>query len=1303
MCLWLGLLICAATVIYKSGNHAFAEDISNPTLNLPANNLAFGHANSWLDFSLEQDGQSIGKVGTHLEGLNLYIRLESILGALNITFTRADTFKSVEIQQKNGHVVTIDLKNREIIKNQDHTSLYDNDLLVLDDRIFVSIDLLHRILDDWGFVADLAARKIRVTARGCNAQKDGCAGLAPAPMAAPQAPVIIDNAPEKQPSLARDEAERNKPDAEDVLHSEQTTPDKSDNNPSKLISKGGSEEETVILQPIIKGLTIDNQFMEAISRGEKTYLPLKDFFQAFDFPLTINQSNNSATGYFFEPSNTFDLDVEKKEVTISGKSKSLTDNEFFVRQEIIYVEKSALASWFDLKVFLDLTSLNIVFDTDRKLPREEKEERQKKWQRLLQQTNQTQNYPLLDNPYKAIDYPAFDFDITSNYNNTNTSSHSSSSSAAKPSSITSFYTVRGTGDLGYLTQDFYASGSLSQQNLTNFRYSLGQVSPDADLLGPLQATQYSFGDVNSQPLSLATGSALGRGIFVTNREYSAPQNFDVHTFTGNSVPGYQVELYRNSELLSFQTVDASGRYNFPDVPILYGDNHFKLMFYGQQGQHEERDEVISAAATQLREGQFQYTFNLDQRGETFLPIGSQTSNATLPNGIEGVALARYGLTKDITYGVGLATTRLIDGSHQYLTTSGNTNFFGILTDTSYARDMKTQGWASGFGALTGIDDISLNGHYFRYHNFISESVNNNTLPLSSEADFSASSQFYIPLLENFGLSANAKREEFVDKTQIPRKTYGLRASKSIWGISLNDTVDYVVDSSKRFEDTFGVQTHIGGVELRATGVYDFKPEQKLGNSLLAADYRLTDKISAGTQFTKDLGGTGSSLISQNVNWDFEKFRLSLNGTGNLDTGGYSLGLDVIFSLGHDNDTDQWRMLPGSTTDGGIITGRVFVDESGSGEFEDGDKILDKVPVRINGVKTVLTPEGFFAAPIAPFEKTTVELQATEIEDPLLAPTYNGFEIVMRPGNSKRIDFPLQHATIIDGNVFVVDDSGKKNSAGDVVVELQDEAGKLLKRVISDFDGYFSFDKITKGDYWLNIPEEALKVVKATLKERKHIAIPTVTEFMTGQDIFLTSEVSQIVTAEMDPFGMPGSAADKQPSLEPSAPAISTPSAQSVPPTQAPAATTNTPSAPVSPAPVLQPPVTKTEPEQHVLIPPKEAANPTEQKVPEQKPAELPLSLLPSEPTKPAPEATASAPPVKETPAPVAPKTPETAPLSKPQDAEPLILSPVPLSDAPAKPEPHPVPSDNAPPMAPAAPVPEQEPELTPKPSQDGYM
>jgi hypothetical protein len=213
-------------------------------------------------------------------------------------------------------------------------------------------------------------------------------------------------------------------------------------------------------------------------------------------------------------------------------------------------------------------------------------------------------------------------------------------------------------------------------------------------------------------------------------------------------------------------------------------------------------------------------------------------------------------------------------------------------------------------------------------------------------------------------------------------------------------------------------------------------------------------------------------------------------------------LNVIFALNHDAVTDAWRTQSKPTSGSGSVSGRVYIDENNDNKMEGNDKIYSDAKININHVPYKPDGDDYFAAPVSPYQVNHVELDVSSIEDPLLTPTIKDYNVITRPGDNVIVDFPLVRTTIVDGTVSFVDDKGDKHELSNIVVELDDKLGKPVQRVISAIDGYFSFDKVRAGEYWLNVPDEALASFNAILDKKIPIMIEKVDDFMTGNEITL---------------------------------------------------------------------------------------------------------------------------------------------------------------------------------------------------------
>jgi len=1071
-------------------------------------------ADNWLSLSVMRSEASLGAIEAYIGVRGVFLRLDSFLHHAGIAHDQRTRSSLLEIKDAAGKTIRLDLEKRVFMDTEGEHALYHNEAFEDDDKIYANTDLLYRLFPTLDFIVDQAQRRLNLPEPARKETATAEKGdLAPTPSAAPVIPVIIDearqeNPPEGQtlpaqpaqeaqdvlhlgqepappPSPPKDSTEAAQEETRDVLHATKPAPAQDDASASK-------NGEPLVLEIKIKSMPASGSFIEALDFPQHVFLPLGDLLQIIDFPIKLDKDENKGSGFSFSQDNVFEIDLGAKEVRYGDKTAPLSENNVRRSDGRLYVAMDSFNEWFGLTCEIDRAHGYLHLKTDKLFPKEEEEKRRAQWNKLLSLTKKNDDdLPVLENPYRLAGYPSVDVTLGSFYN------HSAAGTSGED--LTGSYNLQGAMDLAFMTSQFYAQGSSTEKTFQDARFQMGRKDPSANLLGPLRATEFSLGDVAAPSLSLVTGSALGRGGFLTNRAVTSSPNFDVHTLSGDSLPGHQVELYRNGVLVAFQTVDAAGRYNFADIPILYGKNTFRLVFYGPQGQTEERVETISASSAMLKKNALEYTFAAQERGERFLGIQKRETNE-FPNALQLVGGLRYGLASFYTFGASIAQTRLEDGVHRYLATSSNADVLGVLGETNFAKDMKTGGWASSLSLLGGAGGVSLRGRYRRYHNFMSETVNSSGSGLRSEALIDANSQFYVPLLKSFTLGLSTMREEFVDDEQTPRLTQGVHFAKSLWGLSFSDKLSYVYDGTRFFQNTSGFQTRLWDINFRMDSVYDFAPVNRFEKASFAADYVLSERLSGQSQIEHNMSAKKTSF-NQAINWDFDAFRLSLNEQVDSKKN-YAFGMNVLFSLNHNPISGDWQMQSAQSAGGGAIAGRVFADGNSNGAYDDGEKMFTDATLRANHTSVKQDETGYFIAPIPPYAPAKVELGSGAVSDPLLTPKTNAYRVVTRPSDIVVADFPVVQTTIVDGTSYFLGKDGERKEVGNIVIELQDKEQKTLRRIMNEVDGYYSFDKVEKGDYWISVPDEVLSSLNAVLKEKIHVVIDNINAFITGKDIVL---------------------------------------------------------------------------------------------------------------------------------------------------------------------------------------------------------
>jgi hypothetical protein len=86
----------------------------------------------------------------------------------------------------------------------------------------------------------------------------------------------------------------------------------------------------------------------------------------------------------------------------------------------------------------------------------------------------------------------------------------------------------------------------------------------------------------------------------------------------------------------------------------------------------------------------------------------------------------------------------------------------------------------------------------------------------------------------------------------------------------------------------------------------------------------------------------------------------------------------------------------------------------------------------------------------------------------------GVVITPRAGVAAKIEIAIAPTGDVEGEIHGLEDTPR----GGIELELVDQAGKVAASVLSEFDGYFMFEKVPYGTYRLQLSAGAARVLGA---------------------------------------------------------------------------------------------------------------------------------------------------------------------------------------------------------------------------------
>lgn len=855
-----------------------------------------------------------------------------------------------------------------------------------------------------------------------------------------------------------------------------------------------SDDHLIILTVDVAGIST-GQYMEAYKHEGGFLFPLGVLSQIIHFQIDVDSENRKAVGWYHSQANTFSLDMNTQEVFVNGEKKDFNEALIVQHADDIYVDQSLFKAWFNLDFNLDYSLLKLKIDSNVLLPEEERRRRESKYDRFVYRTHQERpKLPRKDIPSSFISPPFFDITLGANHMN------------APDTSETSYtYSVLSQSDLGYMTQRTFISGNKADDP-TSLRFSLNETDVDGNLLGGLHAKKVSVGDIDilSRPLVLTGGG--GRGLLLTNNDFNRSNTFDSRTFIGTLEPGWTVELYQNGVLLDFQKTGDDGRYQFLDIPVYYGNNIYKLVAYGPQGQIKEETFQNLIDDSILQQGRLQYNVSIDEKNQTLFGIDEKDRILEHEKRERILFDTEYGLTDSITAGLDFMRTPLEDGkTHDYLSGSIRTSFLGMFSSMDYTQDMEDDGYAFTFRNHSHIGSANLNSSYQKFSHFTSEYFNTAEKRLDSlyKADLvGTTTLFSFP--NNYRLLGQRinyedGRQEDSFKNYLSASIRGLRLTNELEWLKKTET-DH--STSKLTQGNFSVRGRYHANLIRANLFYNIKPESEVTRGSISLQHRFNKDLNVQGDIDQSFTGDKNTDFVTSLNKRFNSFILSARASANTQKQ-YSVGLQISFGIGFEPVTYNPLVRRDGMAGRTAINPVGYFDHNDNDIYDDGDVLTDDVYFKTNASARQKTESGLITG-LDPLTPQNFEMDTAALENPLWKTADPGYAVTAPPGTANLLPIKVHKTVEIEGTAWIYR-RGKKTQAKGVPLILRDRSGTVVaETTTSSWDGYYSFANLKPGIYTLDISPNVKSQHNVTLANTP-IFSALKSDIYSGKDILVVNK------------------------------------------------------------------------------------------------------------------------------------------------------------------------------------------------------
>lgn len=822
--------------------------------------------------------------------------------------------------------------------------------------------------------------------------------------------------------------------------------------------------------------------LAAYQRKDILLIPIGALAEILDLAIDVNPGEGIAQGFLFRENNTIFLDTSRNTVIIRGETQSYNNKLVYVLDDDIYVDATLLSKWFDIKINADLFSSSVKITSENTFPfilRIEREERIARTRARL--FSEQPDYPHHYEPYDMWNIPFVDqtFEATRRQGDGVSSNTFRSSTFA-------------TADLLGMSSSLYLFAT--DVDLTDkVRFTLGKKDPEGELLGFARATEYTMGSIIEPRFKNITVPGNQKpGVLISNFKLGRQTVYDRQRFRGNLLPGWEVALYHNDRLIGYQAAPVEGLYDFPDVPLLYGRNYFRLVFYGPQGQVREQEEFFELGEALTKKGEHYYRAYVSDSDRSGYRSAVQY-DAGITNRISTSLIYT-----DVPLEISIDTIE----QHRYVQ-AGVLGFWKSFFATLNLIDDLDGGEAVYFDFQTGIGNTIIKLNYITMNSFFSEEYRPTQQEFRDKTEFRIDTSIPPTFLPRIPFSLEVIRSDFESGNE--RTEISNAISMQTYGLSFSNLLNYVdtSDIENIFTGRFVISSMYKGYGLRGTVDYEFQPV----TDFTTVNLTLRPPLYKEYQFSYSLNHllrTNLTEASASVSKTVGSFNLSAGLRYNTDS---ILSLDARFSIGLGREPRENNWVPHALAIAGrgSVSARVFLDNNEDGIFNEGDEAIENVGFTVNnGYQQVRTNASgiAFITGLVEYVPVNLAIAMPTLEDPLWSPALEGVRIVPRPGQAMQLDFPVFTSGEIDGTVSL-SRNGRKLPAGRVTVEVVDERDRVVKTATTEYDGFYVISKIPLGKYRIRVSPQQMSELNLSAETEPGFEITAGDQFESGIDFTLT--------------------------------------------------------------------------------------------------------------------------------------------------------------------------------------------------------
>ncbi len=789
--------------------------------------------------------------------------------------------------------------------------------------------------------------------------------------------------------------------------------------PAQAQSLGDDYEEILVYLKVqgVGGYEINSVFSY---NDNRLFLPVTELFTALRINQETSERYDSITGYLLQENKHYVINYPKRYIAINSDTLRLQENDILKTNFGLYLFTGIFGRAFGLHCSFNFRALSVDLKTDLELPaiRDMRLAQMRKNIEMIR--GEVTVDTTIDREYHWLNFGMLDWAI----NSTQTSGRKTN---------TRFSTAIGTEALGGETNAILNYSTNSKFEIRNQQFTWRWANNKSKYIRQVKAGKLS-------PGSIASVYDPFYGVMLTNSPTSYRRSFGEYELTGYTDPGWTVELYINNVLINYKKADASGFYSF-DVPLVYGASEVVVKLYGPYGEERIREQPISIPYNFLPKGELEYVI----RGG----LVDDSLNSAFTR-----AEASYGVNRFMTLGGGVEYYSLLKNTNEIPFISGSFSpTSNLLITGEYANKVRAQFLGSYRLSSNATFEISWAkfepGQEVIRFNYLEERKINVSVPVN--------------LLFFKGYTRLGFKQNVYENSNYNTAEFLISSTLGPVSVNLTSNANWTKNSDPFFNTSLSASMRLGrGFTARSSAQIDIN-EPSVMSYKVEVEKRITRMGYASVNFEDNLV---SNTRSVNVAFRYDLPFAQTNVSSRFSNDGVQTTQGLQGSLAFGSGNGYVHTDNRSVTGRGGLTLIPFLDINFNDKKDDNEPVIPNLDLRINGGRYLDREKDSLTRvmDLEPYSSVLIELNNDGFDNIAWQLRDKAIRVYIDPNQFKKVEIPVYPMGEINGMVYIRKGTSLAGQ-GRILINIFNQKDGLMKKVMSEHDGYFTFLGLPPGEYY----------------------------------------------------------------------------------------------------------------------------------------------------------------------------------------------------------------------------------------------